>query len=348
MSAITGREVLAAIKLAATWGTPVACEPGDGIKITSELFTMDQEVIQDDSANQMYISKVDLGKPTAKGSLDMYMRYNQLDFLFALIMGAAGTPAQQGETAAYTNSYTLADKLTKFATVAFKKKSDKIWEFPSWMPSSLKFAGEMNKPTTLSLEGIADQRVLNSTTNTITTIASAIVGEAENRILFNGDTVFRLNDQSGDALAAGNVIKPSSFEFNFNRQLDADSFVAGSRFAQQPVDNGFPSASLSLNFPQYNDDNHGYFEDFDAVTPKKMDITFTGNTIEDSYKYEFKLTFPHLVLKMPEASMSGPGKIPMTLSMDALGAESAPAGMTGILNPFQVDVQNTRTVSPLA
>lgn len=74
----------------------------------------------------------------------------------------------------------------------------------------------------------------------------------------------------------------------------------------------------------------------------------TWECMEDEYWYEFKISFPNLKVIDPEAAISGPGKMPVSLSFKVLGTDSAPAGMSGIMKPFQIDVQNTRTTDPLA
>lgn len=345
---LTGREVLIGLKKAATWRTAVACGANDGILILSESFKQTIEHLDDDSVGLPFIQRTDQGKIEASGGMEAYMRYEGLDVLIALIMGTAGTPSQQGVTAAYTNSYVMADNLSGlFATLAMKKKSDKVFEYPSVKFHQFGLSGEMNAPVKLTVEGIANLLELASVTNTAATSADITYPDKGNRIILNKDAHFWLNDESGDALDGDDAIYPSSFELSFNRPMEAD-LVVGNEDVDEPIGEGFPEITLTLNFPRYNDANDAFFTDWEALTRKKLEIYFKGDLIEDTYYYEFKISLPNLKVIDPDAAISGPGKIPVSLSFKVLGTDSAPTGMSGITKPFQIDVQNKMTTDPLA
>lgn len=345
---LTGREILVGLKKASTWRTPVACGANDGILILSESFRQTLEHLDDDSAGLAFIQRTDPGKKNVSGGMEGYLRYEGLDVLLALIMGTAGTPSQQGATAAYTNSYVMADSLLGlFATLTMLKKSDKVFEYPTVKYNALIISGEMNAPLKWRVEGIPNIQDLASSTNTTVTMASVTYPDKGNRVIMNADSHFWLNDESGDALDSGDAISPNSFELSIRRPMEADH-VAGHDDVDEPIDEGFPEISLTLNFPRYNDANGAFFADWETYTRKKMEIYFKGALIEDTYYYEHKISLPNLKVVDPEAAISGPGKIPFSLSFKVLGTDSAPTGMTGITKPFQIDVQNTRTTDPLA
>jgi hypothetical protein len=163
----------------------------------------------------------------------------------------------------------------------------------------------------------------------------------------NKDTVFRLNDQDAAALGPADIINPSSFELTITRPMDSES-VAGQEGVAEPDDNGFPTVSLMLKFPRYNEANNAFFDNWAAGTPKKMDITFTGKLISDGEYYTFRVLFPHLRVADPEAPLSGAGKIPFTMKLDGVGAAVAPLGMTDLTAPMRIEVINKRTTNPLA
>lgn len=412
---LTGREILVGLKKAAGWRTALACGANDGLLILSESFKQTIEHIDDDSVGLAFIQRTDQGKIAASGGMEAYMRYEGLDVLLALIMGTAGVPTQPNPlyTAVYQNSYVLADNLSGlFATLAMLKKSDKVFEYPSVKLHQFSLSGEMNAPVKLSVTGIANLLELASAVNTAATMANITYPDKGNRIIMNKDAHFRLNNESGIALAVGDAIYPSGFSLSFNRPMDAD-LVAGNEDVDEPVGEGFPEITLTLNFPRYNDANDAFFTDWEALTRKKMEILFRGlvfappaapanwaaatayvvdgcvkptspnsfwykctvagtshatvqptwpttvggtvtdgtvtwKCIEDVYYYELKLQFPNLKVIDPEAAISGPGKIPVSLSFKVLGTDTAPTGMTGITKPFQIDVQNKRTTDPLA
>ncbi len=345
---ITGRELIVGLKKAATWHTPVASGVGNGLLILSDGIKVSIAAELDDSAGQQWIQEADAGLQTVAGNLEAYLRYEGFDTILALLMGVAGAPAQVDLTDAYSNSYTLASKVDGLmATLAMKKLTGTIWEFPSVKINEIKISGEMNKPLKISIGLIGDRLARDSTVNTTITIATITVPDAKNRIIMNKDTVFRMNDQDGLALADGDKIYPSSFELTFSRPMDSEA-VAGQDGVAEPADNGFPVATLMLKFPRYDNANDAFFSDWEAYTSKKIDITFTGAVIEDTNKYLFRITAPHLKVEDPEAPLSGPGKIPMSMKCQLLGAAVAPAGMTALTAPLQIDVVNKRTTDPLA
>lgn len=345
---ISGREIIIGLKKASAWRTAVACGATDGVLITGESFRYSIEHLQDDSAALAFIQRTDKGKLESSGSLEGYMRYEGLDVAIALIMGTAGTPSLESTSLAYSNSYVMATNLSGlFATLAMLKKSDKVFEYPSVKLHGFRLSGEMNAPVKFSIDGIANKRDMASTTNTSATMANVTYPDKGNRIIFDSNTHFWLNDESGDALDSGDVIYPASFELGFTRPVEGD-LVAGNEDIDEPSGTGFPEPTLTLNFPRYNDANHTHFTDFEAFTRKKMEIYFKGVLIEDTSYYEFKISLPNLKIIDPDAAISGPGKIPTSLSFKVLGTDTAPTGMTGITKPFQIDVINTRTTDPLA
>jgi len=345
---ITGREFIAAIKKASIWHTAVACGAEDGVLLLSDGLKPSMSLELDDSAGQPWIKDADAGPMTVAGNLEGYMRYEGFDVVLALLCGQAGVPTLVGMSDAYTNTYQVTSSIDQlFATIAMLKLSAKVWEYPSAKIHGFKISGEANKPLKLTLDVIADILDRASTTNTAATMANVTIPDSKNRIIMNSNAVFRINDQGDPALDSTDQIFPSKFEFAFTRPMSAEP-VAGQAGVDEPADDGFPTASLNLSFPRYNNANDGYFSDWEAETPKKMDITFTGKLIEAGYNYKFILSFPHLRIDSPEAAVSGPGKIPMSLKAHVLGAASAPLGMTGLTAPFKLDVQNKRSTDPLA
>ena len=344
---ITGRELIVGLKKATTWHTPVACGAGDGLLILSDGIKVTTPVELDDSAGQEWIFQADPGVKDIKGTLDCYMRYQGFDVPLALIMGTAGAPVQQEATAAYLHTLALSSSIFgKFSTMAQLKLSNKVWEFPSLKLHGFKLTAEMNKPVKISLEGIADKLDRASATNTAATMANVTYPDQVNRIFMDKNTVVRINDQSGAALDDTMKLYPSSIEFSFNRPMDAEP-VAGQDGVDEPIDNGFPAVTMTMKFPRYNTANDAFFTDWDNFTSKKMDITFTGKVIEGAYNYRFRLILPHVKVDQPEAPVSGPGKIPFSLSFQILAAAAAPTGMA-FTEPFRIEMINKRTTDPLA
>lgn len=343
---ITGREFVCALKQGSTWNTPVACGAGDGVLILSDNIVPSATMEDDDSAGQQWITDSDLGLTDCKGTLEMYGRYYGFDRFMALLFGSAAA-SQVDTSTAYLHTLTFASSIYGiFGTFPELKLSSLVWEYPSLKVHGVKIAGEANKPIKATFDVIADQLVRDSATNTTTTMAS-VTATKQNRIMMQSNAVFRINDASGIALASGDKIYPSSFELTISRPMQADA-VAGQSGIAEPDDNGFPTITLMLKFPRYNDANDAYFDDWQSLTEKKVDITFTGREIETGYNYAFTLAFPNMRVANPEAPVSGAGKIPFSMTLNGYGTDTAPAGMTGITQPVRCTFTNERTTALLA
>ncbi|KJR98789.1 MAG: hypothetical protein VR65_20015 [Desulfobulbaceae bacterium BRH_c16a] len=344
---ITGRETICGLAKAGVWHTPVACEAGDGVLILADNIKVGMELELDESAGQEWVTEADAGVENVAGNIEAYMRYEGFDVWLALIMGSAGVPVQQEATAAYAGTYNLTSKVDGlFGTLAQKKLVDKIWEYPSVKLHGFKLSAEMNKPVKISFEAICDTLKRDSTTNTAVTMA-LVTALKQNRVIMNKDTVFRMNNQEDVALADSHKLYPASFELTFSRPMESD-YVAGQDGLEEPADNGFPACTLALKFPRYNTANDAYFDDWQNTVSKKMDITFTGKTIEGAHKYKLRILLSNLKIDSPEAPVSGPGKIPYSMNLKGIGASTAPAGMTALTAPMRIEVVNKRTTNPLA
>jgi hypothetical protein len=343
---ITGREFVCGLKKATAWGTAVPCGAGDGLLLLSDGIKPKIAMIDDESAGQQWVTDTDPGEMSCAGSIEMYGRYVGFDLLLALLMGTASV-SRIATTAAYKHTLDMASGIYGiFATLAEKKLLDKIWEYPGVKVHGVKITGETNKPLKASFDLTCDQFKRDSLINTTLTMAGVTAAKG-NRIMMQNNAVFRLNNRSGMALAAGDQIKPVSFELSITRPMDTDA-VAGQSGVAEPDDNGFPDVKLTLKFPRYNTANDLFFDDWAAGTPKKMDITFTGRDIEGGNLYTFKVMLPHLRVDNPEAAVSGPGKIPFSMTLNGYGADIAPAGMTGLVAPARIEMINTRTTALLA
>ena len=167
------------------------------------------------------------------------------------------------------------------------------------------------------------------------------------------EAVFRLNDQTAIALATGDKIYPSSFELSYQRKLKGVYTgqyinVAGSakqELVDEPTNDDMPDISLKLTFPRHTSTT--YLTALGNDTRKKADITFTGGIIEGAIKRSFLLQLPHLQLK-DNAITDQKGIIQEPLEFIVHGISTAPAGMTGITEPFRISGTNRRSTDYLA
>ena len=341
----TGVDTQAAVARGSAWHTAVACGAGDGVLVLPPTFKKERPLSQDDSLGAYFPLEAHAGGIKVEGELPCYLRYDGLDLLLALAMGAtAGAPTQQGATGAYAQSFRLAGNLDGlFATLALHNGVN-VDEYPSMKLTGMKIKGRVGEPVEVLLKCIASDRVTDSSTNTPASFASVTIAEEANRVLMS-HALFRMNDASGAALGSGDEVYPSSFELDFDRPMKGAHVAgAGHDRIDEPVAEGLPEIRLKLEFPRYSSSTH--FEDWASMVPKKMEMAFTGALIEDTYYRGFSLSFPRLMYKDVELPMErGPLRHPLEFA--CLATDSARAGMDGVLDPFQVDVVNTHSADVL-
>jgi hypothetical protein len=346
MGSATGVEARAAVKKAASWGTAVACGENDGVLILPHGLKKDRPNNVDDSLGLYCPKDSDPGEIKVEGDLPAYLRYDGLDLLIAMAMGATGgAPVQQGATSAYAQSFTLADHNDGlFATLAVNNQIN-VDEYTTVKLTGFTLKGEVGKPLRIAFHCIAIDRVTDSSTNDLTSSAGVTYFETANRVLMSQGKI-RINDREGPALDDSDRVYPGSFELTFKREMAGVYGVAsGFDRIDEPTNNGQPEITLRLDFPRYSADSH--FTDWDAGNAKKLDMTFIGSQIESPYNREFKVRFPNLKFSNVDLPMEQ-GILRHPVELNCLGCESAPAGMSGITLPFQVDIINRQSVDVLA
>ena len=345
MGAITGREVIVALKKASSWRTAVACGAGDGLLITSEsLGPLTKESSPDNSAGQAFITqRPNVFQPPISGTLAMNGRFVGADLILALAMGNVSTTQPDATNApnTYKHTISIAPNIEGImATIALLKKTDKVWEIPTAKIHGFELAGEVGGIVTLTANVLGNKYDLASEVNTPTTMNDVTVLDKENIILFNEEAVFRMNAQSAVALADTDKIYPRSFRLTFTRNMDTDTREAGHIDISEPLESDFPNATLELTFDKYNIDS--FLDAIVSETHQKLDIYLKGNLIENNYHYELRINCPNVKVLSGEAPVGGPGKIGHTVSLQLDACDTAPDGMNDTA-PFQAIVQNTRT-----
>lgn len=349
---VAGIEEKIAAKKATAWGAAVACGANDGLLFLPSSIKKSAGFDKDDSLGIAYSKDGILGGINVEGDLPVYLRYDGLDLLLAMFMGAAGAPTQQATTTAYAYAYTRADNVDGLFVTLAQHMKNFILEYPSAKIVGLTLKGERGKGVQAIFKIIGINKVWDSTVNTTTTYANVTIPEVANRVLF-AQGVFRMNAQSGAALGSGDKIYPSSFELSAQRKLKGEFtgaylFTSGSNsqdLIDEPINDDLPESTLKLTFPRLSATT--YLAILGGDTRQKLDITFTGGLIASTYYRTFKLEFPHLQLKNDDPA-DEKGAIKEPLEFEVHGAFAAPTGMTGITTPFKISGINQRTTNPLA
>lgn len=348
----SGRDIKAAFKKASLWHTAVIAGAGDGILILSESIPAKvPSYWRNEEVGLAFVQSYDQGNLEIVGSCEAYLRYLGLDVLLAMSIGTAGPPTQPdpaGNPSVYQNSYQLADNLSGlFGTMVIDKKVS-VWEYRSVKVHGFEISGQAGQPVRITFNLMADNLLRagdEAPANTVATLANVTYPTTALRVMFQQGK-FRMNDQAGAALSDANKIYPSAFSLRYRRPMKGDHVADLTRFIQEPTEEGLPEMTLELKYDEYSSDSG--LNDITNNLPKKADILFAGAAISGNYNYELKLTFPHLAPVEARASVTGPGKIAQTVRYDCLATTTAPAGMAGVLKPFQINVQNTRSTNPLA
>lgn len=344
---ITGREIIMGAKLASSWRTAVSIGANDGVLITGEsMGAKAPTMLPDDSLGRADIKEMIQTHESISGaSLNGYYRYEGWDVLLALALGTAGVPTQITGTA-YQNSYTPADNIDgKFATLGIKKSATthSIWEIPSAKVMGFTLSAEVGRLAQIVVNVMGNKIENDDPVNT--SLASVTYPDESNIAKMDSRTKVRMNTQSGGALADSDAIYPFSFELTYNRPFD-EHFEAGYSDMSEPVQNGFAESRLRLRFDKYNlDDFMDAIADEEA---KKLDILLEGAAITGGTRYQLRIDIPKLIVLSAGADVGSAGTIPHVVEARPLAVNTAPTGMSGVLDPLRLYVQNTRSSDPLA
>jgi hypothetical protein len=350
MSGVSGVELKAAAKKATTWGTAVALGANNGFLFRPTSVVKDAGVKVDDSLGTFVSKDGTPGQIKVEGAIPEYLRYDGFDLFMALFLGIAGAPVQQGASTAYAFAYKwLMSTDGLFATYA-KHMKNYIEEHPSLKIAGFTLKGQTGDALEISFNVISQNMVVDSIVNTLTTFNNVTNFEEANRVKFSEGT-FRMNDQSAIALASGDKIYPSAFELTATRKLRGvyGQYKTAAPNVQdlidEPTNDGPPEIKLKLTFPRHT--SVTYLSALGADTRKKFDMSFTGGLIASTYYRNITLPFPHLQM-LNDKPADAAGIIQEPLEFLVHGASIAPAGMTGITDPFWVTGINRLATDPLA
>ncbi len=350
--ALTGRETDIAVKVGATWGTPVTFGIGDGQLFKTWAVTPIRVDNQDDSL-QPYVQNQDRGRTSVTGEPTAYLRYRGPEVLIAACMGIADITAElnvgEGDHRHDLHMATTIDGT--FVTIAALLKNTTAHRVASAKIHGITISGTVGRPIEIAYALQGD----DVTTELDTILDSATVPDSGNRVLADNNFACRINDQSAGALSSPtDNVDISEFTWKFARDMGLD-WLRGSLSVQEPSEGAHPDPVLSVTLPRYNDDE--FYDAWTAKTPKKGLLQFTGAQIAGGANRDFSIYFPHLEVIEGEPELSGPGNIPQVVNFRCLGVTAAPIGFEAtdftpnlardITGPAAILITNDRTVGAL-
>jgi hypothetical protein len=356
---LTGNQEALAIKKCGTgaagvWGTAVACGAGDGMLFLSGQALANSSSVVDESRGRSYAVDAASGPVDCKPTYKFNLRFAGFEILAAMLLGTAGTPAQQAATTAYLHSLRWnTDPYGLMLTIA-KNLINYIEEVPTAKVSKITISGEVGpKPLAIDVEVVGINKEVASAVNTLVTFANVTIPtDADLYAVMFAQTVFRMNVQSGGALAGGDTIYPSKFSISIDRKMKGEytgayrtSGSVPQDLVDEPTPDGNPECKLTLEFPTHSAAT--YLTALQNDTRYKMDITSTGPLIASTYYYYHKWQFPHMKLATANPTDDN-GRVKQPLEFELLGCITAPTGMTGITAPVAWDIMSKKSTNPLA
>jgi len=340
MPKTAGNGIRAAMKRSLRWGVPETCGPGDG------LLALPCNIIEKCDAIRYVMTKSgDEGEPDCKAMdlrfrLPAHMRYEGLDLPIALVLGSTGgDPVRQGTTSAYMQTFKPAASIDGlFATLAMDNGM-KIYECPSLKIFGLTLGGQTGSPLSIGFDCMADSLRVDSTVNSPSSFQSVEVPLDGGRVHMS-QGVFRMNESLQSGLKTADIVRPSSFELRFMRSL-AGELPAGSAAdaMDEPANVGPAKAMLALRFARYADLR--LLDRWEAGSPWKLDMNFTGASIGTGPSRSLQLAFPKLTPLYAGVLMEKGGQ-ELMVEFACLEATSPPEGMEEVSTPFNLSLISAR------
>jgi hypothetical protein len=322
------RYYAAATKRGTAWGTAVALGAGNGILMLGDSgLKRNQKYEQYPAVDQIIPKDGRLGVNEAvpfTPPVDFQYELGAIGGWLAAIFGTAGTPAQQGGTAAYLHTFQYADAITHFFTYA-EERPGKIWEVASAMPHKLSVKPN-GAQVSLNITLQGNTMIDDSTVNTATQM-DAITYTDRAHFLHLSQGKFLMNAQSGGALAdPTDAVEISDFEISMERAIDKQHVVGSANIAL-PKEGDIPQNTLKIVLPYASATNLAYFTTWNAMTAQKASLSFVGDLIAGGYYYTVSFLFPRLrLIPPPDVKFDAIMKNELLFAIEE--AASAPTGMS--------------------
>ena len=339
-----GKEFKAAIVSASSWATAVTCGAGHGIPLKTSDFGGGAESVPNETATgYLWGDPNRMGNKRFAFPITVEGKYRGLEALVALALGSTGGTPTTIEAGVFQQDAVVTSGSMPFGTYV-EDKSAALWELDNFKVSSMTLRGERGGPLEVTAQLIGRDVAYGTGVNDSSTFASVTIPSGNLAFFTQGR--FRMNAQGGATLATNIAI--DSFEITIDNASDQESFRAdgtNSLVIAEPDREGTPSVRGSFSLAEYSANTYRAMRD--AGTAQKMEILFTGSTLIGATKYpEIRIQCPYIQLPEDDPTMSGPGRVPESITFDAFPVSSAPTGMT-ITEAIQIRLQSTLSTDPL-
>jgi hypothetical protein len=360
MAGISGAETNVGWAFSNTWGTPASVTKGALLTSTDGL-DGGPALVDDEAFNQAFLGEGEVGDwPAQTPEIGMQLRYEgSAPQFIAMAMGSAAAPASISGVAAdslvaYRHDLTLAQRLTKFITLAVDmgNPSQYVLECPSLKVHGFSVRVGDNGRMMVGFPAVGAKVNYNSTTNTNSTVAGASAyGASMLHRVYRKQGVFRMNLQGGNTLAATDAIGTvQDITVGAQTPVTTGDAVVGQDYILEPEIDGFSEFPVSLTFARANTVTLNSL----AMASKtgatfKADLTFTGGYINSTTQRSIKFEWPALQIDPTsfKAAVTGHSQVRPTVNFRAKLAVSSPQGMA-FVQPLKISVINTNSANLLS
>lgn len=288
------------IGLESTWGTAV--EVDEKLAYISETFSQQFAHNANDALVGSGAALRSLqGTRDVPGGFVAYWTYGLAQSLLTHYFGVLT------EEASANDHYDMQDEVDGTGlTVAIPKRVS-VHEFAGFKPSELVISGTPTDGVRIAATGMARSRSLTSSTNT-QSVLDALTPPAATAYMQYYHLVLRVADLA-DALASGDAVSLGSYTLNLNRNHEAS--LVNSQFILEPKENNKRLGSLVLDIPRYEADT--FLSWHDNHTILQADLTFTSGALSKIIR------LPQLLVVSAPPNVSGPGFVPLTITLSLHG-----------------------------
>jgi len=349
---LSGREVTMAFGVLGTnsWGVPTSVTRRVYFESDAGL-SSSAAYVDDQSFGQTFMGPADVGDfAPPQATLAGQAYYDHSDYILeAMAMGSPNAVTVVSSQAAsslvaYSHIIDLAPNTNGRAITIATDKVNVVEELTSAKVAGFGFGIGQGGVLSKRVSVLGGKSTIASTVNTRSAVAASAVAPALANRIFRKQGVFRMNTQAAGALGVGDTLEVEEVTFEFTRPL-APAAVYGSDYTIEPLDDGFPSATLNVRFPRANTVSvNSFYAAHAAGTPFKASLTCTGGYINSTTQRSFAVEFPHLEpVQVPEHTAQGAGQLKSGMQFVAKQASAAPTGFAHT-RPFRLTRVTTQSL----
>jgi Phage tail tube protein len=308
----TGRgfQSILAVKAESAWGTAVACDaklPFISEDLTETFSHLPNEMLTGAGARARSFQ----GARAVQGGFVAYWTYALAQPVLKAFFGLHTVNASADD------SYDMQETLDNDSMTVAIEKSVSVHEYAGFKINELMLSGSPTDGVRIAANGFAKSRSISSSTNTTNTLAA--LADPTNFVQFY-NLVLRIGD-TVDALAGGDAISVASFELSLTRNLEPA--LVNSQLPLEALENGRRESTLTLEIPRYTADT--FLSWHASHTLLQCDMVFTSSALVKTIR------MPQLTVVSVPANISGPGLVPLTVTLalaNNLSNDNANTGFT--------------------